>query len=127
MEENFNNMGEFGELKRFYFDLGVEFRQFVIKYNINHKLIKEKTINIFFKQKPFLYLLKEKPEDEPMNYSSDKTPTINSKEEKQLIENGKENKQDEKEEIIDDLKEQLRVNNKNNKKQMIVSNKSWLI
>ena len=41
MEENSNDVDDFEELKRFYFDLGVEFRQFVIKYNINHDLIKE--------------------------------------------------------------------------------------
>ena len=47
MEEDFNDMDDFEELKHFYYDLGVEFRQFVIKYNINHDLIKEKTINVF--------------------------------------------------------------------------------
>ena len=66
MEENSNDVDDFEELKRFYFDLGVEFRQFVIKYNINHDLIKEKTVNIFLKQKPFTYLLKEKPDEKPI-------------------------------------------------------------
>ena len=56
MEEDYTEMEDFEELKRFYFDLGVEFRQFVIEYNINHDLIKEKTINIFLKQKSFLHL-----------------------------------------------------------------------
>ena len=46
-----------------HFNLGVEFRQFVIEYNINHKLIKKSTINTFLKQKPFTYILKEKPND----------------------------------------------------------------
>ena len=94
MEENSNDMDHFEELKRFYFDLGVEFRQFVIKYNINHDLIKEKTVNIFLKQKPFTYLLKEEPDEEPIDYSTDKTPTIENKVEnkveKEMIESGRE-------------------------------------
>ena len=61
MEEDYNEMDDFEELKRFYFDLDVEFRQFVIEYKINHDLIKEKTINIFLKQKSFLYILSENP------------------------------------------------------------------
>ena len=60
MKEDFNDMDDFEKLKQFYFDLGVELRQFVIEYNINHNLIKEKTINIFLKQKSFIYLLSEK-------------------------------------------------------------------
>ena len=51
MKEDFNEINDFEELKQFYFDLGVEFRQFVIEYNINQNLIKEKIINIFLKQK----------------------------------------------------------------------------
>ena len=51
MKEDFNDMDDFEELKQFYFDLGVEFRQFVTEYKINHDLIKEKTINIFLKTK----------------------------------------------------------------------------
>ena len=47
MKDDFNDMDEFEELKHFYFDLGYEFRQFVIEYNINHDLVKEKIINIF--------------------------------------------------------------------------------
>ena len=97
MEENSTDMDDFEELKRFYFDLGVEFRQFVIKYNINHDLIKERTANIFLKQKPFTYLLKEEPDEEPIDYSTDKTPTINNKEEKEMMESGRE--------IIGNLKE----------------------
>ena len=82
MEENFNDMNDFEELKHFYYNLGVEFRQFVIKYNINYNLIKEKTISTFL-EKPFLHLLKEKADDtdkttiknnEPINNS-----TINNK------------------------------------------------
>ena len=79
MKKEFNDINDFEKLKQIYFDFGYEFSQFVIEYNINHDLIKEKTINIFLKQKPFLYLLKEKPEDEPVNYDSDKTPIINNK------------------------------------------------
>ena len=41
MEENVNDVDDFEELEHYYFDLGVEFRQFVIEYNINHNLIKE--------------------------------------------------------------------------------------
>ena len=42
MEENFNDMDDFEDLKKFYFDLGFEFRQFICEYSINHNLIKEK-------------------------------------------------------------------------------------
>ena len=52
MEEHLNDLHDFQELKHYYFDLGHEFRQVVIEYDINHDLIKEKTINIFLKQKP---------------------------------------------------------------------------
>ena len=83
---------DFEELKHFYYDLGVEFRKFVIEYNINHYLIKEKTINIFLKEKAFSYLLKEKPVDESVNYGTDKTPTINNKKEKKMIERVREKK-----------------------------------
>ena len=68
MEEEFNDMDDFEEFKHFYYDLVVEFRQFVMKYNINHDLMKEKTINTFLEQQ-FLHLLKQKP---------DETPTINN-------------------------------------------------
>ena len=77
MEENFNHMDDFEELKHFYYDLGVEFRQFVIKYNISHNLIEEKTIKTFL-EKPFLHLLKEKPDEEPIDYSTDKTTIKNN-------------------------------------------------
>ena len=93
MEEDFNDMDDFEELKQFYFDLGVELRQFVVEYNINHDLIKEKTINNFLKQKSFLCLLKEKPDEEPIYYNNDNTPTIDNKEEKEDIKNARENKQ----------------------------------
>ena len=86
MEEDFNDINDFEELEQVYFYLGYEFRQFVIEYNINHDLIEEKTINIFLKQKPFLDLLKERPEDEPVNYGTDKKPIINNKEEKGMVE-----------------------------------------
>ena len=82
MKEEFNDMNDFEELKQFYLDWGVEFRHFFIEYNINHDLIKEKTINIFLKQKSFLHVLKEKPDEEPIDYSTDETPTINNREEK---------------------------------------------
>ena len=48
MEENLNDLDDFEELKRYYFDLGVEFRSFVIKHNINHDLIKKN--NIFYQK-----------------------------------------------------------------------------
>ena len=47
MDEDFDDMDDFKELKHFYYELGIEFRKFVIEYNINHDLIKEKAI-IFF-------------------------------------------------------------------------------
>ena len=78
VEEEFNDMDDFEELKKFYFDLGFEFRQFVIEYNINHNLIKEKTVNPFLGQKSFTYLLKEKPDEEPIDYSTDKTTIKNN-------------------------------------------------
>ena len=53
MKENFNDMDDFEELKHFYYDLGVEFRQFVINHDINYDIVKEKIIDIFLKQKPF--------------------------------------------------------------------------
>ena len=118
MEKDFNDMDDFEELKHLYFDLGVKFRQFVIEYNINHDLIKEKTINIFLKQKSFVYLLSEKPK-EPIDYNNDDTPIINNKEEKEIIKSAKENKQDKKQEIIDDLKE-IRTNNKKQQEQLIL-------
>ena len=111
MKEDFNDMVDFEELKHSYFDFGVEFRQF-IKYNINNDLIKEKAMNIFLKQKSFIYLLSEKLVEEPIDHSNDNTITINNEEEQQIIESSKENKQDKQQEIIDDLKEQIRVNNK---------------
>ena len=42
MEEDYNEMDDFEELKQFYFDLGHDFRQFVIEYDIKHDLIKKK-------------------------------------------------------------------------------------
>ena len=112
MEEDYTEMEDFEELKRFYFDLGVEFRQFVIEYNINHDLIKEKTINIFLKQKSFLHLLSEKPDDGSIDYSDDRTPTITNNKEKERIESAKENKQDNEQETVDCLKEEILNNNK---------------
>ena len=69
MKEDLEELGhDFEELKKFYFNLGVEFRRFVIEYDINHDFISENTINIFLKQEPFIYLLSEKPDDEPIDY-----------------------------------------------------------
>ena len=117
MEEEFNDENDFEELKHLYFDLGHEFRQFVIEYNINRDLIKEKTINIFLKQKSFTYP-NEEPNEEPINQNFDNTPTIDNKEEN-IKENIKEKKQNKQQEIIDDLeeemsdlKEQIKINNK---------------
>ena len=115
MEEDYNEMDDFEELKQCYFDLGHEFRSFVIKYDIKHDLIKEKTINIFLKQKAFVYLLSEKPDDEPIDYTDDNTPAMNNKQEKHEIENAKEEKEDKKKETINDLKEE--IHNNNNQKQ----------
>ena len=93
MKEEFNDMDDFEELKQSNFDLGVECRQFVIEYNINHDLMKEKTINVFLKQKSFIYRLSEKPDEEPIDPSTDETLTINNEEEKQMIESARKNKQ----------------------------------
>ena len=49
-------------LRNQHYELGKEFRQFVIDYNINRKLIKKSTINTFLREKPFNHILKgEKP------------------------------------------------------------------
>ena len=42
-------MDDFQDLKQFYFDLGVEFKQFVIEYSIKHNLIlnKKKRLILF--------------------------------------------------------------------------------
>ena len=77
-EENFNDIDDFEELKHFYYDLGVEFRQFVIKCNINHSLVKEKTINTFL-EKPFLHLLKEKADDADKTIIKNNEPINNLK------------------------------------------------
>ena len=96
MEEEVEEIGDdFEELKKFYFDLGVEFRKFVIEYGINHNNISENTINIFLKQKPFTYLLSEKPDDEPIDYTND-APEINNKQEKKDNENAIKENEDEK-------------------------------
>ena len=120
MKEDFNDMDDFEELKQFYFNLGVEFRQFIIEYNINHDLIKEKAINIFLKQKSFLHILKEKPDEEPIDYNNDDTSTVDNKEEKEMIENVRENKQDKKQKKNDCLKEEMLDNNKKQKKKTII-------
>ena len=70
---------DFEELKKFYFNLGVEFRRFVIEYDINHNIINENIVNIFLKEKPFLYLLKENIDYEIIDHIDDNTPKINSK------------------------------------------------
>ena len=64
--------------------MGVEFREFVRNYDIQHNLVKEKRVNIFLKQKPFVYPLSEKPDEEPIDYSND-APTMINKEEKEDI------------------------------------------
>ena len=73
---------DFEELKKFYFNLGVEFRRFVIEYDINHNIINENIFNIFLKEKPFIYLLKENIDDEIIDNTNDNTPEINNKEER---------------------------------------------
>ena len=74
--------GDFEELKKFYFNLGVEFRRFVIEYDINHNIINENIVKIFLKEKLFIYLLKENIDDEKIDNTNDNTPEINNKEEK---------------------------------------------
>ena len=69
---------DFEELKKFYFNLGVEVRRFVIEYDINHNTINENIVNTFLKEKPFLYLLKEKIDDEIIDNIDDNTPKINN-------------------------------------------------
>ena len=108
-------MDDFQDLKQFYFDLGVEFKQFVIEYSIKHNLIlnKKKAINIILKQKSFVYLLSEKP-DEELIHSND-APTMINEEEKDDIANVRINRrmrQYKQKEIIYDLKEQMEANNK---------------
>ena len=110
MEEHLNDLHDFQELKHYYFDLGHEFRQVVIEYDINHDLIKEKTINIFLKQKSFLYLLSEKRDDESIDYSNDDTLTMDNKQEKEDIENARKHKQNKKQEILDNNNKQEKIN-----------------
>ena len=64
--------------------MGKEFRQFVIDYNIGHKLIKESTINTFLREKQFNHILKG---EEPVIDDNDlkKYSIINNLEEKELI------------------------------------------
>ena len=87
----------------------------IIEYNINHNLIREKTINIFLKQKP-IYLLSENTGEQPIDYNNDDTPTIDNKQEKEDIKNLRKNKQYKKQETIHDLKEEIRDNNKEQQK-----------
>ena len=46
-----------------HYDLDLEFRQFVIEYDINHTLIKKSTVDTFLREKPFTHILREKPDD----------------------------------------------------------------
>ena len=64
--------------------MGKELRQFFVDYNIDHSLIKESTINIFLRQKPFIHILKG---EEPVIDDNDfkKYPIINNLEEKKSI------------------------------------------
>ena len=84
IEEDLNDLDNFEKLKQFYFDLGIEFRKFVMECNIKHNLIKEKTINIFLKQKPFGYLLSEKQGEELIN-DNNVTEMNNEEEKKSLV------------------------------------------
>ena len=84
IEEDLNDLDNFEKLKQFYFDLGNEFRKFVMECNIKHNLIKEKTINIFLKQKPFGYLLSEKQGEELIN-DNNATEMNNEEEKKSLV------------------------------------------
>ena len=89
-------------------DLGKEFRQFVIDYDISDKLIKESTLNTFLREKPFTHVLKG---EEPVIDDNDlkKYPIINNSEIKESIN------------IV--LKEQQSETNNNSKKQSKTNNK----
>ena len=105
MEEDLEDLGDnFEELKKFYFDVAVEFRIFVIEYDINHDNISENTIDIFLKQKAFTYLLSEKSDDEIIDYAND-TPEIDKKTRKKDIVNVIKEKKD-KEILKNNKKEQ---------------------
>ena len=71
-------------LRKQHYDLGREFRQFAIEYNIDHSLIKESTINTFLRKKLFNLVLKG---EEPVIDDNDakKYPIINNLEEKKSI------------------------------------------
>ena len=87
LEETLNDKDEndFKNLKISHYNLGLGLRQFFIEYDINHKLIRESTVDMFVKKKPFTYyILKEKPNDlkeDQSNNDLEETPTINNLEE----------------------------------------------
>ena len=60
LEETLNDEEEndIQDLRKEHFNLGVDFREFVNKYNIDHCLIKESIINTFLKEKLPTYILK---------------------------------------------------------------------
>ena len=62
LEQKLNDEDEndIEDLRNEHHNLGKEFRQFVIDYNIDHSLIKESTINIFLRKKQFNHILKAK-------------------------------------------------------------------
>ena len=81
---NDNDENDIHDLRNEHYNLGLEFRQFVIDYDICHTLIKESTINTFLREKPFNHILKV---EEPVTDDNDllKYPIINNLEEKELI------------------------------------------
>ena len=80
---------DFEELNKFYFNLGAEFRRFVIECDINHNIniISKNIFNIFFKEKPFIYLSKEKINDDIIDNTDDNTPVIDNNQYKKDIKN----------------------------------------
>ena len=83
---NDNDENDFEDLKNKHYNLGLEFRQFAIKYNINHKLIRESAINTFLKKKLFTHILKEKLNDlEKEQPNNDSKEIIYNLEEQEMI------------------------------------------
>ena len=96
------------DLRKEHYDLGKEFREIIIKYNIDRSLIKESTINTFLREKPFNHILKG---EEPVIDNDDfkKYPIVNNLGIKQSIN-----------EVI---KEQIKEESKTKKKQSKTKNK----
>ena len=78
---NDNDKHDIHDLRSEHYNLGLEFRQFAIDYDICHTLIKESTINTFEREKPLNHILKG---EEPVIDDNDleKYPIITNLEEK---------------------------------------------